>query len=112
MAEGKTKAETAIAIYRHLHESPQQVVLQAFVEGASLTSKGAPTYWCGQFQIRHQTAIPSTRKADRRAVELRYRKNQNRGHERFVLLLDTGARYCGIANIQRSKINPSHIAST
>ena len=34
-----------MAIYRHLNESPQEVVLQAFIEGASLTPKGALTYW-------------------------------------------------------------------
>ena len=45
ISEGKTKVEAAMAIYRHLHESPQEVVLQAFVEGASLTPKGALTYW-------------------------------------------------------------------
>ena len=45
IAEGKTKVEAAMAIYRHLNESPQEVVLQAFVEGASLTPKGALTYW-------------------------------------------------------------------
>lgn len=45
IAQGKTKVEAAMAIYRHLHESPQEVVLQAFVEGASLTPKGALTYW-------------------------------------------------------------------
>lgn len=45
IAEGKTKVEAAMAIYRHLQESPQEVVLQAFVDGASLTPKGALTYW-------------------------------------------------------------------
>ena len=45
IAEGKTKVEAAMEIYRHLHDSPQEVVLQAFVEGASLTPKGALTYW-------------------------------------------------------------------
>lgn len=45
IAEGKTKVEAAMAIYRHLNESPQEVVLQAFIEGASLTPKGALTYW-------------------------------------------------------------------
>ena len=45
IAEGKTKVEAAMAIYRHLQESPQEVVLQAFIEGASLTPKGALTYW-------------------------------------------------------------------
>jgi hypothetical protein len=36
ISEGKTKVEAAMAIYRHLNESPQEVVLQAFVDGASL----------------------------------------------------------------------------
>lgn len=45
IAEGKTKVEAAMAIYRHLQDSPQEVVLQAFVDGASLTPKGALTYW-------------------------------------------------------------------
>ena len=45
IAEGKTKVEAAMAIYRHLHESPHEVFLQAFVEGASLTPKGALPYW-------------------------------------------------------------------
>ena len=45
IAEGKTKVEAAMAIYRHLNESPQEVILQAFIEGASLTPKGALTYW-------------------------------------------------------------------
>ena len=45
ISEGKTKVEAAMAIYRHLHESPQEVVLQAFIEGAALTPKGALTYW-------------------------------------------------------------------
>lgn len=43
--EGKTKVEAAMTIYRHLNDSPQEVVLQAFIEGASLTPKGALTYW-------------------------------------------------------------------
>lgn len=30
IAEGKTKVEAAMAIYRYLNESPQDVVLQAF----------------------------------------------------------------------------------
>ena len=45
ISEGKTKVEVAMAIYRHLNECPQEVVLQAFVEGASLTRKGALTCW-------------------------------------------------------------------
>ena len=45
IAEGKTKVEAAMAIYRHFQESPQEVVLKAFIDGASLTPKGALTYW-------------------------------------------------------------------
>jgi len=45
IAEGKTKVEAAMAIYRRLQDSPQEVVLQAFIDGASLTPKGALTYW-------------------------------------------------------------------
>ncbi len=45
ITEGKTKVEAAMAIYGHLQESPREVVPQAFVEGASLTPKGALTYW-------------------------------------------------------------------
>ena len=45
ISEGKTKVEAAMAIYRHLRESPQETVINAFVEGASLTPKGALTYW-------------------------------------------------------------------
>ena len=45
ISEGKTKVEAAMAIYRHLRESPQETVINAFVEGAALTPKGALTYW-------------------------------------------------------------------
>ena len=45
IAEGKTKMEAAMEIHRALYDSPQGVVLQTFVEGASLTPKGALTYW-------------------------------------------------------------------
>lgn len=43
--EGKTKKEAAMAIYRVLENCEQQVIVNAFIEGASLTSKGALTYW-------------------------------------------------------------------
>jgi hypothetical protein len=43
--EQRRKVEAAMAIYRHLHECPQETVINAFVEGAALTPKGALTYW-------------------------------------------------------------------
>ena len=45
VAEGKTKVEAAMAIYRALPDCSQELVLQAFIGGASLTPKGALTYW-------------------------------------------------------------------
>lgn len=43
--EGKTKAEAAMAIYMQIEGESQETVVKAFVEGASLTEKGALTYW-------------------------------------------------------------------
>ena len=45
IAEGKSKADAAMAIFRLIGESSQETVVQAFVEGATLTPKGALTYW-------------------------------------------------------------------
>ncbi len=41
IAEGKTKVEAAMAIYRLLENSPQETIIAAFIYGASLTPKGA-----------------------------------------------------------------------
>ncbi len=43
--EGKPKADAAMAIFRLIGEGFQETVVQAFIEGATLTSKGALTYW-------------------------------------------------------------------
>ena len=45
IAEGKSKADAAMTIFRLIGESSQETVVQAFVEGATLTPKGALTYW-------------------------------------------------------------------
>jgi len=45
IAEGKSKADAAMAIFRMIGEGSQETVVQAFVEGATLTPKGALTYW-------------------------------------------------------------------
>ena len=45
IAEGKSKADAAMAIFRLIGDSSQETVIQAFIEGASLTPKGALTYW-------------------------------------------------------------------
>jgi len=42
---GKSKIDTALAIYEKLEGMEQGVIVKAFVEGATLTEKGALTYW-------------------------------------------------------------------
>ncbi len=42
---GKTKAEAAWTIYQKLMDEDKDVIVAAFVKGASLTEKGALTYW-------------------------------------------------------------------
>ena len=42
---GKSKREAAMAIYSILQGKGKEDVIKAFIEGASLTEKGAVTYW-------------------------------------------------------------------
>jgi len=43
--DGKSKADAARAIYARIACEPKEVIVAAFVEGATLTEKGALTYW-------------------------------------------------------------------
>ena len=43
--QGKTKVEASLAIYQILKDQPQRTIIAAFIEGATLTEKGALTYW-------------------------------------------------------------------
>ena len=43
--EEVTKVEVAMAIYELIHEESREVIVQAFIEGANLTPKGAQTYF-------------------------------------------------------------------
>lgn len=45
IAEGKSKADAARAIFAAIAAEPKEVIVAAFVEGATLTEKGALTYW-------------------------------------------------------------------
>ena len=45
IAQGKTKVDASMAIYRALNTQPQETVVSAMIEGAGLTPKGALTYW-------------------------------------------------------------------
>ena len=40
-----TKADVARAMYELIHEEAREVIVSAFVEGATLTPKGAQTYF-------------------------------------------------------------------
>lgn len=43
--DGKSKADAARAIYARINTEPKEIIVAAFVEGATLTEKGALTYW-------------------------------------------------------------------
>ena len=45
IAQGKTKVDASMAIYRALNTQSQETVVSAMIEGAGLTPKGALTYW-------------------------------------------------------------------
>lgn len=45
IGEGKSKADAARAIFAAISDEPKDVIVAAFVEGATLTPKGALTYW-------------------------------------------------------------------
>ena len=43
--EGKSKADAAMVIFEALKAEEKDVVIASFVQGATLTEKGAVTYW-------------------------------------------------------------------
>lgn len=45
LKEGKSKADAARLIFSLIEKEDKEVIVAAFVEGASLTDKGALTYW-------------------------------------------------------------------
>jgi len=45
IGDGKTKIDAAMTMFRLIDDKPQAAVVRAFIEGASLTEKGALTYW-------------------------------------------------------------------
>jgi hypothetical protein len=52
-----TKADVARKMYELIHEEPRDVIVQAFVDGAGLTPKGAMTYFynCKRKRARRET---------------------------------------------------------
>lgn len=45
LKEGKSKADAAWAIYGRLKDEDKDLIVAAFIKGATLTEKGALTYW-------------------------------------------------------------------
>jgi len=45
IAEGKSKADAAREIFQAISGESKEVIVAAFVDGATLTPKGALTYW-------------------------------------------------------------------
>jgi len=43
--EGGTKVDASMIIFRVINDLDQETVVKAFVDGATLTPKGALTYW-------------------------------------------------------------------
>ena len=51
IAAGGSKADAARAIYELLLDESREVIVQSFIEGATVTEKGAPTYF---YNVRRQ----------------------------------------------------------
>lgn len=51
ISSGGTKADAARSIYEMLLDESREVIIQAFIEGATVTDKGSPTYF---YNVRRQ----------------------------------------------------------
>ena len=62
LKEGKSKADAARAIYAALKDEDKDLIVAAFVEGATLTPKGALTYWynCKRWAAREERQTSAT----------------------------------------------------
>lgn len=45
LAESGSKAAASRRIFELIHTEPREIILKAFIEGAEVTPKGAPTYF-------------------------------------------------------------------
>ena len=57
--EGKSKADAAMVIFEALKAEEKDVVIAAFVQGATLTEKGAVTYWYNCRRKANKAAKPA-----------------------------------------------------
>lgn len=76
IASGGSKADAARAIYEMLLDESREVVVKAFIEGATVTEKGSPTYFYNvrrQFERKQREeakqATPKLKKKGTAAVE-------------------------------------------
>lgn len=61
IAEGKSKADAAREIYAAIKDESKDTIVEAFVQGATLTPKGALTYWYNcRRKAAKQTASTTT----------------------------------------------------
>lgn len=51
VASGGSKADAARAIYDMIRDETREVIIQSFIDGATVTEKGAPTYF---YNVRRQ----------------------------------------------------------
>jgi hypothetical protein len=56
--DGKSKADAAMEIFVALKDEEKDVVIAAFIQGATLTEKGAVTYWYNCRRKAKKTAKP------------------------------------------------------
>ncbi len=45
LSESGSKAAASRRIFELIHSEPREIILKAFIEGADVTPKGAPTYF-------------------------------------------------------------------
>ena len=51
IASGGSKADASRAIYEMIKDESREIIIKAFIEGASVTEKGSPTYF---YNVRRQ----------------------------------------------------------
>ncbi len=62
---GQSKADAARAIFELIRDESREVVIRAFIEGATVTGKGAPTYFYNinrQFKKKQNRELKTTQK--------------------------------------------------
>lgn len=66
IATGQSKADAARAIFELIRDESREVVIKAFIEGATVTEKGSPTYFYNinrQFKKNQNRELKSPKKS-------------------------------------------------